>query len=338
MNMDDFNKLHEEAIIIDAVAPILNQRKFIKLYDEGGFTVVAPTVGGRESSETTFKNLGDWLWFLKQNPRYKLIKTVSDIRAAKQEGKLGIIFHFQGTEPVDADINLVDAYEAIGVRMVQLAYNVKNRVGTGCEELKDSGLSKFGMALVERLNANRIVVDCSHTGYQTTMDAIEASVHPVVISHANSRVLVESDRNITDEVARATARKGGVVGVDIVPFMVRQGGGDSTLDEFLAHIDHYVKTIGIEYVALGFDYNRGRPPFTETFDQAIEMWRDYISRGIWTEANYPAPPHRYPPELDSPAKVRNLTKALIARGYCADDVKKILGENWIRVFQKVWGA
>ncbi|PII39399.1 hypothetical protein T190_05735 [Sinorhizobium meliloti CCBAU 01290] len=108
-----------------------------------------------------------------------LIRRSTDILRAKQEGKTGIVFHFQGPGPVEDCVDLVDAYKALGVNVMQLAYNVKNRLGDGCEERTDAGLSRFGLQVIERMNAVGMIVDCSHTGVQTTMDAINIRKLPL---------------------------------------------------------------------------------------------------------------------------------------------------------------
>jgi membrane dipeptidase len=329
-------KVHERAIIIDAVSPLIRRRQYIDLYARGGFTCVAATVAHGTDAGGAVKDLGDWLRFMDSRADVILVRTAADIERAKREGKVGLVFHFQGTDQFENDLNLVEAYKALGVRMVQLTYNVKNRVGDGCEERTDAGLSRFGIALVERLNANGIVVDCAHTGLRTTMDAIEASTQPVIISHANARAVFPCARNIPDDLAKAIARKGGVVGINAVPYFVIYPGRP-TLDQLIAHVDHFVKVMGIDHVGLGFDYFDGQQPFADDAT-ADRIWKEAVDSGRWSPANYPRPPHYYPEGLDTPAELRNLTKRLLERGYSAEDTTKILGGNWLRVFRTVWGG
>jgi membrane dipeptidase len=328
--------VHERAIIIDAVSPLVRRRQYIDLYAKGGFTCVAATVAHGANAGGAVRDLGDWLRFIDGRPDLLLVRTAADIERAKRERKVGLVFHFQGTDQFENDLNLVEAYRALGVRMVQLTYNVKNRVGDGCEERTDAGLSRFGLALIERMNANGIVVDCAHTGTRTTMDAIEASAKPVVISHANARAVFSCARNITDELAKAVAHKGGVVGINAVPYFVVYPGRP-TLDQLIAHVDHFVKVMGIDHVGLGFDYFDGQQPFADDAT-ADRVWKEAVDSGRWDPANYPRPPHYYPEGLDTPAELRNLTKRLLERGYGAEDTTKILGGNWLRVFRAVWGG
>src|SRR5688572_16206714 len=195
--------LHESSIFIDGTCPLLRRREFVDWYIEGGVTACCPTVGSTAPAEETLRNLGAWKRFIASREDLVQVFAPGDIERAKTQRKLGLIFHFQGADPIENDLDLVDAYQALGVRMVQLTYNVRNRVGDGCEEKADAGLSNFGADLIRRLNENRIVVDCSHTGYRTTMDAIERSSQPVVFSHANAFALHASPRNIRDDQIRA---------------------------------------------------------------------------------------------------------------------------------------
>lgn len=334
--MTDAKQLHDSAIVIDAVAPILQRRQYIDLFQAGGVTCVAPTVGGKETTGEATRKLGDWLHLLSQRDDLLHVTTAADIRRAKAEGKLGILFHFQGTQPFEQDLNLVDAFHALGVRMVMLTYNVKNYIGDGCEERTDAGLSRFGERFIKRLNEKRIVVDVTHTGYRTTMEAMEVSASPVVFSHSNAKAILDTSRGIADDQAKAAARSGGLVGVTMVPYFIARGGRP-TLDQFIDHIDHYVRLIGIDHVGLGLDYYWGQQPFASD-EEALAVWQAAIDAGIWEEANYPKPPHYYPEGVDTPAHLSGLTAGLLQRGYSAANIRQILGENWLRVFETVWGS
>lgn len=149
----DAEALHGDAIFIDAVAPLLHKKQYVGSYVLGGVTCVAPTVGvGSESPSTALKTIGNWLRYIRTNPGVRLVEKARHVEDAKRDGKMGILFHFQGTGPFETDLDLVDAFHAAGVRMVQLTYNRKDYVGDGCEEELDGGLSRFGKDLVRRLN------------------------------------------------------------------------------------------------------------------------------------------------------------------------------------------
>jgi len=335
----DAEKLHRDSIIIDAVAPLLGRKKYIDSYIAGGVTCVAPGLDD-DSPATVLKEVGRWSRFLRSRQDLRLVLKAADIEAAKRDGQIGIVHSFQGTQAFGTDLDLVEAYHALGLRMVQLTYNRQDYVGYGCETEVDGGLSRFGKDLVRRLNENRIIVDCTHTGYQTTMDALSLTTRPAVFSHSNSAALFPSKRNIFDDQAKAAAATGGLIGVTAVPQLVVPASGRAarpSLDDFVAHIDHFVSLVGADHVGLGLDYWWGTLPFSD-LDSVIGHWESNISQGLWSREAYPRPPHYNPPEIKTPETLLELTKKLLRRGYREDDVKKILGMNWLRVFRDVWGA
>lgn len=328
-------ELHRQSIVIDATCPLLNDERYLPWWIEGGVTAAAPSVGGDKGARGSLDSLATWIKRIEQNPGLLLVKSAADIERAKQEDRFGIIFHFQGTEPVEDNVDLVWAYKALGVGMIQLSYNVKNRVGDGCEERTDCGLSRFGLRLIETMNAARVIVDCSHTGYRTTMEAIEASTAPTVFSHANAKGVHPSPRNITDEQARAIAATNGLIGAVGFPAFVADSPRPS-LDQFIDHIVYFGNLIGIDHVGLGIDYFNGQVPVANPDE--ISTWYDaIIASGRWTPQAYPPPPYHYPDGLDTPRGFPNLTARLSERGFSDDEVKKIVGGNWVRVFRDVWG-
>ncbi|MER8505119.1 dipeptidase [Mesorhizobium sp. M1142] len=336
----DAERIHRDAVIVDAVAPLLDKKRYVESYKVGGVTCAAPTVAGEtDSPALALKAIGSWLHSIRSRKDLKLVQKASDIEAAKRDGQMGILFHFQGTGPFETDLNLVEAFQALGVRMVQLTYNRKDYVGDGCEEEIDGGLSRFGKALVRRLNENRVIVDCTHTGYKTTMDALSLTTRPAVFSHSNSAAVFPSKRNIQDDQAKAAAATGGLVGVTAVPwFIVPANGGAArpSLDDLIAHIDHFVSLVGIDHVGLGLDYWWGTLPFSD-LEAAMSDWEQAVSKGFYTPEVYPPPPHYNPPEIETPEMLLGMTEGLIRRGYKENDVRKILGLNWLRVFREVWG-
>ena len=333
--MTNGQDLHSEAIVIDAVCPLLMNKKYIEWYKEGGATAIAPTVASGENAGEALRAVGGWLRFVRNRDDLHLVRQAGDIEHAKQAGKLGIFLHFQGTDPLENDIDLVDAFKAAGVGMIQLTYNVKNRVGDGASERTDSGLSYFGLEFVKRCNEVGVIVDCSHTGYRTTMDAIEASSRPVVFSHANAKGVWDSPRNIADDQIKAVAATGGLVGIVGFPGFV--GKSDRpTLDQFIDHIDYDVNLVGIDHVGLGIDYYLGQHLVADE-EVAMRVYDDMITSGRWRPEAYPPPPHRFPEGIETPRTLPAITTRLLERGYKPDDVKKILGGNWMRMFREIWG-
>jgi membrane dipeptidase len=186
------------------------------------------------------------------------------------------------------------------------------------------------------MNRAGVIVDCSHTGHRTTMEAIEASSAPVVFSHANAHAVHPSPRNIRDDQIKAIAATGGLVGTVGYPAFVSLSPRPS-LDEFIAHIDYMVELVGIDHVALGLDYFTGMDPIT-SLSAARSEYKFYIESGAWTSASYPPPPYVFPAGIETTANLPNLTARLLDRGYKVEEVRKILGGNWVRVYRSVWGA
>jgi membrane dipeptidase len=250
-DMERAQLLYAKAIIIDATCPLASRGKYLDRWIAGGVTAIAPTVEALGGIESAMRNLGRWLRLVREDAgRLVLVQRAGDILEAKQTGRLGIVLHFQGTEPLGDDLDLVEVYHRLGVRMIQLTYNRRNRVGDGCEERTDTGLSHFGIRLIQELNRAGIVVDLSHTGYRTTMEAMEVSTAPVVFGHSNARAVCPSARNLTDDQIKAVATKGGVIGVNGFPAFVARTERP-TLAQFIAHIDYIADLVGPRHVGLG---------------------------------------------------------------------------------------
>lgn len=328
-------EVHAESIVIDAVCPLVrDDPQYIDWYRMGGATAIAPTIASVETSRMALIRLGVWHRWLRERSDLLLVRTAGDVETAKKTGRLGIYFHFQGTDPIEDNLEMIDAYKVLGVGVVQLSYNVKNRVGDGCEERTDAGLSHFGVKLIERLNKARVIVDCSHTGLRTSLDAIERSSAPVILSHSNPLSVHSSKRNVHEDLIDAVAKSGGVIGMVGFPAMVA-AAREPSLDDFVAHIDAIVERVGIDHVGLGIDYYRGQSEVASD-ESAQRTYDDMVRSGVWGPA-YPPPPHHYPAGIKTPKTLPNLTQRLLERGYKESDVRKVLGENWLRVMRSVWG-
>ncbi|MSQ37363.1 MAG: membrane dipeptidase [Chloroflexi bacterium] len=291
----------------------------------GGVDVVLATVASLEDARFAVGELAAWLDLAEGSMPFRLVRSVEEIRAAKAAGMLAVVLHFQGGNPIETDAALVDVYAQLGVRVVQLTYNFANAIGDGCLEPRGAGLTAFGCNVVERLVAQRVAVDVSHVGVRTALDAVELAgpVAPVVATHANARAVCDHPRNLPDEVVRAIAATGGVIGLCAFPAFVA-GSSVATLDQLLAHADHLSELVGPEHVGLGFDF-------------ADEDEDDYVYYG-YDPRWYPRPPWVFPEGIGGFAESGNVTEALRARGYSDGQIGGILGENFLRAFRAIWGA
>lgn len=260
-----------------------------------------------------------------RSDKMMIADSVAEIRAAKKANKLGIGFHFQGTEAVGRDLANVGAYYKLGVRWMLMAYNFQNNVGTGCIEAEknDIGISQFGRELIAEMNRVGMLVDCSHSGYRTTMDAMSISTAPCIFSHSNPRALYDHPRNIRDDQIKLCAQTGGIIGINGVgPFIGEPK--EVTVDTIVRHIDYVADLVGPEHIALGLDY------MTPLHCQIVH---DYYKGNVQAKI-------ALPPELPwgflNPTQTPLLLSQLLAKGYSKDDVLGIMGENFLRVAEKVW--
>ncbi|WP_134698670.1 dipeptidase [Ammoniphilus sp. YIM 78166] len=328
-------ELHKEAIVIDATCPLGAVDHYYKRWIEGGVTVMIPTIAANHSCRETIGRIAAWHRTIEtHSDELLLVTSVDDIYRAKKERKLGVIFHFQDSLPIEGDLNLLTIYRQLGVRIIQLCYNVRNFIGDGCDERTDSGLSQFGVSAVKEMNRLGIVIDLSHTGYQTTMEVMKISEKPVIFSHSNVYQLCPSPRNIKDDQIKAVAEKDGVIGIVGFPAFVSKSD-TPTVDNYVDHIDYIAKLVGVRHVGIGIDYYEGMDGIA-SMEEATKIYDQLITSGKWKAESYPPPPWKYPSGIEDPSKFPNLTKALLKRGYSEEHVLQILGGNFIRVYEEVW--
>ena len=319
--------LHHEAVVIDGACPMVNPREIkrhLPALRAGGVTYTVGTVASIESARGALGQVAAWYPRVRAFPEdLVLASSAADIEAAKRTGRVAVVLQFQGGNPFEYDPNLVEAFHRLGVRIVQLTYNARNPLGDGCTERTDVGLSDLGLAVIAELNRLGMLLDLSHVGIRTSLEALEASRAPAIFSHSNAGAVCDHPRNLTDEQLRLVARKGGVVGVNAFPAFVRRDGAP-TVEDLLDHVDYLVQVMGANHVGLGLDF-------------ATENEDDYEYFGYKPEF-YPRPPWTYPAGIDGFAAIPNVTRGLVERGYGDDDVRKILGGNFLRVFRAVWGG
>lgn len=251
-----------------------------------------------------------WNTFIGRYPEYFVrVNRPAELIGAKRQGRIGIILGMQDANHL-RNVDDVDAFYSMGQRLTQLTYNSQNPLGTGCKVSADTGLTPFGVDVVARMNAVGMAIDVSHCGQRTSLDAITASNKPVLITHSNCRALAPGvARCKPDEVIRAAARSGGVLGITSVRQFVRSGRHSAavTLEDVLDHFDHAVKLVGMEHVGIGSDFDLDAHP---TYDI---------------------------PGLNHCNRVFELTAGLVRRGYTDAHIGLILGGNFQRALQSIWG-
>ena len=317
--------LHARSIIIDGLnISRWQEETFLNLH-RGGLTAINATVAVWEDLKGTIHNLADWHQHFHQHDGILMqVRTVADISRAKETGRVGIIFGFQNIAPIEDDLDLLPIFAALGVRVIQPVFHYRNSVGDGCWEQTDAGMSMFGFEVVKVLNRLGILIDLSHAGPRTTMEAIAASEQPVAFTHANPTTLCDHPRNKSDDELKLLAQKGGVVGASIYPNFLA-AGNHARLPDFLGVVDYLVNLVGLDHVAIGTDLTEGQP---KEFFLGLRRGRKH-SRGIgW--------PPIFPEGIRSASDFPNIAAGLLDRGYAEPDVEKILGGNLLRLFTEVW--
>lgn len=272
--------------------------------------------------EATMRHLAAQRAYVLARPEdFVLVETAADVVRAKAAGKLGVGFNFQGSNGLGGDLNLVEAYYRLGVRQMILAYNVRNLAADGCHEPADGGLSQFGADLVREMNRVGMLLDCSHTGYRATMEAMEISEAPVVFSHSNAHALAPHGRNIKDDQIKACAATGGLVGVTGIGVFL--GEDDASVGAFMRHLDYMVELVGPEHVGLGVDLVYDLEGWSRFFlANKDRYWRDYGDTA--------------PDQFLQPESLPAVTEAMLECDYPEAGIRGILGENYLRVVREVW--
>jgi membrane dipeptidase len=262
------------------------------------------------------------------------VRNVADIRRAKDTGRVGLIAGFQDTTMLESDLSRLALFHNLGVRIIQLTYNVRNLVGDGCLEPGNAGLSAFGRQVVARMNELGILVDTSHCGRRTTLDAIAMSTKPVSATHSGCAALNDVPRNKTDEQLKAMADKGGVIGIYTMPFL--RASGQPVAADFLRHIDHAVQVCGEDHVGIGTDNSITPLDLTPEFRAAHAGFVEQRRRAGIGAPGEDANVFNYVPDFNTPRRMEQMADALAARGYGSARIEKILGQNWLRLFGETW--
>ena len=263
------------------------------------------------------------------------VRKAADLTTAKSSGRLGLIYNVQDTSLLENDLSRVALLHSLGLRVMQMTYNVRNLVGEGCLERANAGLSNLGRALVAELGRVGMVMDLSHAGQRTIAEAIAEAKAPPVISHTGCRDLRDHPRNVYDAELRALAAKGGVAGIYFMPFLVERGAARK--EDLIRHIEHAVNVCGEDHVGLGTDGMLSATVIDDEYRKSLRA--DYESRSKQGIAAPGEGPDAYQVVLDynEPRRMQRLAEDLSARGWPASRIHKLLGENFARVFKEVWG-
>jgi membrane dipeptidase len=339
--------IYEDSNVIDGCVPwgTLDQKDLnaAQKHIDGGITACNFTVAHfPHNFERAVLRIIKYKKIINDNPdKFMLVNEVSDINKAKKEKKLGIILGFQDTAPIEDNLDFLNVFYDLGVRIVQLTYNTQNLVGSGCCELSYGPLTIFGRRVVQRMNELGITIDLSHCSDETTIDAIKLSKQPVLITHSSVRSICNCyGRNKIDDQIKTLAEKGGVIGICLAPAFIKRDNKTfevlpSKLEDTIDHIEYVIDLVGIDHVGFGSDIcetwldQKQTPP-----ESSWRNWRpvrpDIFGKG-------PTETYDLPTEgVEDHTQFNNLARGLIKRGYGESEIKKVLGENFARVLNKTW--
>ena len=257
-------------------------------------------------------------------------RTGSDIRRAKEIGKTAITFAFQHCSPIEEEINLVEIMHTLGVRFMQLSYNNQSTCATGCYETEDPGITRFGKQVIKEMNRVGMVVDMSHSGERSTFHAIELSERPITITHANPQSWHPAMRNKSNDLLKALAESGGMLGFSMYPFHLRDNS-DCKLEDFCSMIARTADLMGIDQVGIGSDLVQGHG------NEVVEWMRNGrwsktldFGEGSVNKTGWPKPVNWFAGNRD----FRNIAAGLHRCGFNESEVNKVMGLNWLRFFDQ----
>ena len=323
--------MDNDIILIDGLEYVNWNRDLFEKAHAGGLTAIHATLVYWEDTKESFEKINHWDNLIQSNSDLLVhVKKSSDIMEAKKSNKIGIIYGFQNSAPIANDIFLVEQFFNKGLRFMQLTYNNQTPLAGGCYEKKDSGVSRFGEQVIEEMNRLGMIVDLSHAGKQTCLDAINFSKKPVTISHANPNFFHQSIRNIDDEVLKLLAKNNGFIGLSLYPYHLKNYG-DCKLEDFCEMINQLVNIMGEDNIGIGSDLCMNWP-------DSVVMW---MRNGKWTKkidygesqnksTAWPVQPSWFKKGSD----LINLYEGMNKNGFSEKDIFKILGQNWLE-FMKI---
>ena len=329
-------ELHYSSLFIDGLCgnlvnpepPERNGVPYLERVRQSGANVQSITLSSPQAGfEGVLKDMYAYYNLFKYYPdRVMQIKTVEDIETAKRENKLGVIFSLQNATCVGEEFYRWTILAELGLKICQLTYMEPNLYGDGCLAEENRGLTYYGKQAIREMNRQGIVVDLSHVGERTSLEAIEYSENPCIFSHSNSlTVCPSSNRNLTDEMIKAAAAKGGVIGLNAHGFTChKEIGVQGTLEDYMAHFEYVANLVGVDHIGIGTDIY------------------EYYTKQYWeckTKLLYNSPwffETVFNRDVQRVDQYINITRGLVALGFSDNDIKKILGENLVRVFKQVW--
>jgi membrane dipeptidase len=298
----------------------------------GGVDAIHVTIAYHEDFRETVANIVRWNGLFAAHADLIFHATTgADVRRASTEGRIAVFFGLQNCSPIEDDIGLVEICHALGVRFMQLSYNNQSLLASGCYEASDAGITRMGREVIAEMNRLGMVIDMSHSGSRSTLEAIELSGRPIAVTHANPHSWHPVVRNKMDDVLKALAATGGMLGFSLYPHHLKNGSA-CTLADFCAMVARTAELMGVASLGIGSDLCQNQP------DEVVQWMR----RGTWTKVPvdrvdpvvFPPQPDWFRGNRDFPAIAEGLGKI----GFAKAEVDAIMGENWLRFFDLSFSA
>jgi membrane dipeptidase len=319
---------------IDALQYANWSEKIFRQMRAGKVDAIHVTIAYHENFRETVANIEAWNSYFERFP--DLIfqgKSGEDVRLARETNRTAIFYGFQNPSPMEDDIRLVEILHTLGVRFMQLTYNNQSLLGTGCYESRDSGITRMGKEVIEEMNRVGLVVDMSHSAEQSTLEAIEISSRPIVVSHANPGFWEPALRNKSDAILKGLGETGGMLGFSMYPHHLK-AKGDCTLQDFCKMIAATAELMGVDHIGLGSDLCQDQPDSVVEW-MRVGRWTKKIDYGEGSASNAGFPP--MPGWFKDNRDFGNIEQGLRDVGFSAEDTGKIMGDNWLRFFDENFG-
>ncbi len=329
--------LQHPYVFVDGCVQVWPDTDFARMAAYGCTAYCITTCSPHDGAENAFDAIANWWRIARTYAQIRIAETAADIEAAKREGQAAIVLAAQGGDFLGQNIERLPLFHRLGLRMMIPAYNSRSPLADGLLEPQDSGLSRMGEAWVDACNRLGVLIDLTHVGERSTLDVLERTARPAVFSHSNPKALVDSHRNITDEQIRACAATGGVVGVtNWGPLNFRADmTSRPSIEQFIDAVVHVADLAGIDHVGIGTDFSHGTYP-----DGDLIRGRTAKSGSRYAELVEASPRSRlrYVDGFDDYGKLMNVVEAMGRRDFSDEDVAKVIGGNFLRVFRNVWGG
>ncbi|MBS4155180.1 dipeptidase [Cobetia sp. MC34] len=306
-------------------------REIFEQMREGGLDAVHATLVYHETTRETLSRLGEWNRRFEAWPDLIMpVHVPQDIAVAQASGRVGIILGAQNCSPIEDDIDMVEVMRDLGLMIMQLTYNNQSLLACGCYEAEDSGITRFGRQVIREMNRVGMVIDMSHSAERSTLEAIEISERPVIISHANPESFHPAKRNKSDKVLKAIAESDGLLGFSEYPFHLRNGS-DCTLTEYCEMIARTADLMGVEHLGIGTDLCQNQPVSILEWMRNGRWSKDMdYGEGSASNADWPRPLSWLRDSRDFPNLIAGLRKV----GMSEDEVAGIMGKNWVALLER----